>query len=112
MSTSNPPTQLPPAPAPETSATQELPETRAAPPAPAPAAEDPEADRISLRGLAPVSPSVDLARTVPAIINRRSRGRFFGRKRLSDRLPLEWLSLSMLLLLAAIYAVLKLFAAS
>lgn len=73
---------------------------------------DSEADRISLRGLTPVSPSVDLARTVPQIINRRSRGRFFGRKRLSDRLPLEWLSLAMLILLAAIYAVLKLFATS
>lgn len=94
------------------------PQSKAAPPGePAGAPElpnldDPESDRISLRGLGPVSPSVDLARTVPEIINRRSRGRFFGRKRLSDRLPLEWLSLTMLLLLAAIYAVLKLFVTS
>lgn len=84
--------------------------TAGAPDLPGP--DDPEADRISLRGLGPVSPSVDLARTVPEIINRRSRGRFFGRKRLSDRLPFEWLSLAMLILLAAIYAVLKLFATS
>ncbi len=72
------------------------------------APEDPDADRISLRSLRPVSPSVDLARTVPELINRRSRGRFFGRKRLGDRLPFEWLSLAMLLLLAAVYAALKL----
>jgi type VI protein secretion system component VasF len=68
---------------------------------------DPEADRISLRSLSQVSAPVDLARTVPELIRRRSQGRFFGRKRLADRLPLEWLSLGMLILLAAIYAALK-----
>jgi hypothetical protein len=67
-----------------------------------------DADRISLRGLSPISAPVDLTRTVPDLIRRRSRGRFFGRKRLSDRLPLEWMSLGMLLLLGAIYAALKL----
>lgn len=70
--------------------------------------EEEDADRISLRGLAPISAPVDLTRTVPDLIRRRSRGRFFGRKRLSDRLPLEWMSLGMLILLAAIYAALKL----
>ncbi len=73
-----------------------------------PGREDLDADRISLRGLAAVAPKVDLARTVPELINRRSRGRFFGRKRLEDRYPLEWLSLGMLVLLAVIYATLKL----
>jgi hypothetical protein len=70
--------------------------------------EDPEADRVPLRGLHPVQAPVDLTRTVPELIRRRSAGRFFGRKRLSDRLPLEWLSLGMLILLAAVYAALKL----
>jgi len=68
-----------------------------------------EADRVSLRGLAPVPAPVDLTRTVPELIRRRSRGRFFGRKRLGDRLPFEWISIGMLLLLAAIYAMLKMF---
>jgi hypothetical protein len=73
-----------------------------------PGEADQEEDRISLRGLSSVSAPVDLTRTVPDLIRRRSRGRFFGRKRLFDRLPLEWLSLGMLLLLAGIYAALKL----
>jgi type VI protein secretion system component VasF len=46
---------------------------------------------------------------VPDLIHRRSRGRFFGRKRLAERLPLEWISLAMLIVLAATYALLKLF---
>ena len=69
-----------------------------------------DADRVSLRGLAPISAPIDLTRSVPELIRRRSKGRFFGRKRLSERLPFEWLSLGMLLLLAAIYAALKLLA--
>ncbi len=72
---------------------------------------DPEdAERVSLRGLHRVSTPVDLTRTVPELIRRRSGGRFFGRKRWSESLPLEWLSLGMLLLLAIIYAALKLLA--
>lgn len=70
---------------------------------------DAEADRIVLRSLSPKSAPVDLTRTVPELIRRRSRGRFFGPKPLSERLPFEWLSLAMLLFLAVIYAVLKLF---
>ena len=64
----------------ETPPTQSAAPSEAEAPEGADAAEsvpaDSEADRISLRGLTPVSPSVDLARTVPQIINRRSRGRF------------------------------------
>jgi hypothetical protein len=71
-----------------------------------------DADRVSLRGLAPISAPIDLTRSVPELIRRRSKGRFFGRKRLSDRVPFEWLSLGMLLLLAAIYAALKLLSPS
>ncbi len=66
-----------------------------------------EADRVPLRGLAPVPAPVDLSRTVPELIRRRSRGRFFSR-RLASRLPLEWLSLGMLIFLAIIYVALKL----
>lgn len=51
---------------------------------------------------------VDLSSRVPDLINRRSRGRFFGRKRLSERVPLEWLSLVMLVLVALLYAGMKL----
>jgi anti-sigma factor RsiW len=40
-------------------------------------------------------------------IRRRSRGRFFGPRRLSQRLPLEILSLVMLGLVLAIYLVLQ-----
>lgn len=71
------------------------------------AAEE-QASRALLSGLAPVSPPNDLGSTVPELINRRSRGRFFGRKRLADRLPLEWISLSMLVILALAYVLLKL----
>ncbi|MBL9003772.1 MAG: hypothetical protein JNJ46_05965 [Myxococcales bacterium] len=68
-----------------------------------------QASRALLSGLSSVSPPRDLAQSVPALIHRRSQGRFFGRKRLADRLPFEWISLIMLLVLAATYAVLKLF---
>ena len=69
---------------------------------------DLDADRVPLKGLSTIPSPIDLSSSVPDLIRRRSRGRFFGRKRLSDRLPLEWLSLGMLILLAAIYAALKL----
>lgn len=55
-----------------------------------------------------LSAPVDLTKTVPDIIHRRSRGRFFGRRSLGDRLPLEWISLAMLVAIAILYAVLKL----
>ena len=89
-------------------------ETGDAPPTAAterePAGEDDEelASRALLSGLSSVSPKNDLSKSVPDLIHRRSRGRFFGRKRLADRLPLEWISLAMLIVLAAAYALLKL----
>lgn len=67
------------------------------------------ASRALLSGLASVPPKSDLTKAVPDLIHRRSRGRFFGRKRLAERLPLEWISLAMLIVLAATYALLKLF---
>jgi hypothetical protein len=59
-------------------------------------------------GLGKVSAPPDLATRVPQLIERRSRGRFFGRKPLSERLPLEWLSIAMLALLALLYALMRL----
>ena len=61
-----------------------------------------------LRGLPPMSAPVDLSSTVPETHPPPLARALLRRKRLSDRLPLEWISLGMLLLLAAIYAVLKL----
>lgn len=49
-----------------------------------------------------------LTEHVPEIIHRRSRGRFFAPKSGAQRLPLEWLSLGMLGLIALVYALLKL----
>jgi hypothetical protein len=63
--------------------------------------------RELLAKLNKVAAPPDLASRVPDLIQRRSAGRFFGKRRLADRLPLEWLSLIMLLLLALIYAVLR-----
>jgi hypothetical protein len=71
---------------------------------------DAEADtgaRQLLAGLNKVSAPPDLASRVPELIQRRSAGRFFAKRRLADRLPLEWLSLVMLALLALIYAILR-----
>lgn len=70
--------------------------------------DEEQASRALLSGLSNVSPPRDLAQSVPALIHRRSQGRFFGRKSLAERLPLEWISLVMLLVLAVTYAVLKL----
>lgn len=86
------------------------PGTAKAPPVEDPSDEGDEelASRALLSGLASVPPKDDLSKAVPDLIHRRSGGRFFGRKRLADRLPLEWISLTMLLLLALAYAFLKL----
>lgn len=59
-------------------------------------------------GLNKVSAPPDLSAKVPQLIERRSKGRFFGRKPLSERLPLEWLSIGMLALLALLYALMRL----
>jgi|JI10StandDraft_1071094.scaffolds.fasta_scaffold42296_4 anti-sigma factor RsiW len=45
------------------------------------------AARAALKGLAPAAAPADLGTTVEATINRRSAGRFFGRKTLGDRVP-------------------------
>ena len=68
---------------------------------------DDEGARALLGKLNKVAAPPDLASRVPALIQRRSAGRFFAKRRRADRLPLEWLSLVMLALLALIYAVLR-----
>lgn len=68
---------------------------------------DDEGARALLGKLNKVAAPPDLSSRVPALIQRRSAGRFFAKRRLADRLPLEWLSLVMLALLALIYAVLR-----
>ena len=75
------------------------------------AAEAAEADENGARSLLgklnKVAAPPDLASRVPELIQRRSAGRVFGKRRLMDRVPMEWLSLVMLALLALIYAILR-----
>src|SRR4051794_30700192 len=82
-------------------------------PGPAPSAGEPTADhddeaaRALFGKLNKVAAPPDLASRVPDLIQRRSGGRFFTKRRIADRLPLEWVSLVMLAVLALIYAVLR-----
>ena len=79
-------------------------------PLPSPAEDEAAAaeTRSLLAGLGPLSPPKDLSAKVPEIIERRSRGRFFGRKKLHERIPFVWVSLVMLLAASLLYAVLRL----
>jgi hypothetical protein len=63
--------------------------------------------RSLLSGLGSVSPPLDLSERVPQIIERRSRGRFFGRRRMHERIPFVWVSLGMLILAALLYSVMR-----
>jgi hypothetical protein len=63
--------------------------------------------RSLLSGLGSVSPPSDLSERVPQIIERRSRGRSFGRRRMHERIPFVWVSLGMLILAALLYSVLR-----
>jgi type VI protein secretion system component VasF len=95
-------------PSPSPAAQQPAPAAGPAPEPPAAEAED-QAARALLGKLKlnKVAAPPDLASRVPDLIQRRSAGRFFAKRRLADRLPLEWVSLVMLALLALIYAVLR-----
>jgi hypothetical protein len=77
------------------------------PPSPAEAEQTAAELRSLLSGLGTVEPPTDLSEKVPQIIERRSRGRFFGRRRLFDRIPFVWVSLLMLITTALLYAVLR-----
>ena len=79
----------------------------AASPTPESAESDEPGARVLLGKLNRVAAPPDLLSRVPALIQRRSGGRFFAKRRLADRLPLEWVSLFMLALLALIYGVLR-----
>jgi hypothetical protein len=87
--------------------TPDLPPGTAPPEPPPPSAEDEDAARVLLGKLNKVAAPPDLATRVPDLIQRRSAGRFFTKRRIADRLPLEWVSLVMLAVLALIYAVLR-----
>ncbi|MBL8634492.1 MAG: hypothetical protein JNM40_14815 [Myxococcales bacterium] len=63
--------------------------------------------RSLLSGLGNVSAPSDLSERVPQLIERRSRGRFFGQRRLHERIPFVWVSLGMLILSALLYSVLR-----
>ena len=63
--------------------------------------------RSILSGLGSVTPPTDLSEKVPQIIERRSRGRFFGRRRLVERIPFVWVSLLMLVVAALFYFVFR-----
>lgn len=58
-------------------------------------------------GKSPLQPPPDLVHNVPALINRRSRGRFFSRRAQARRLALQWLPVVMLGFVAVLYLVFK-----
>jgi anti-sigma factor RsiW len=60
-----------------------------------------------LRRLNRVAAPMQMRDSVPALIRRRSRGRFFGPRTRLSRVPIEWISLLMLGLVAAAYLLVK-----
>lgn len=61
----------------------------------------------SLSGLHRLAPPPEFARKVERRIHRRSRGRFFGPESLLHRLPFEWISFIIIMVLLAIYLLLS-----
>lgn len=59
-------------------------------------------------GKTPPGPPPDLVHNVPALINRRSRGRFFSRRAQARRLAAQWLPVVMLGFVAVLYLAFKL----
>lgn len=57
----------------------------------------------SLAGLAPVPPPKDFDRKVQQRIRRRSRGRFFKPDNLLNRIPFEWISFVIIMLMLVMY---------
>jgi anti-sigma factor RsiW len=60
----------------------------------------------SLSGLRPLPPPENFTRKVEQRIARRSRGRFFGHERVLMRLPFEWISFVIIILMLAVYMIL------
>lgn len=57
----------------------------------------------TLAGLAPAEPPKDFARKVQHTIRRRSKGRFFSAEGLLRRIPFEWISFVIILLMLVMY---------
>jgi predicted anti-sigma-YlaC factor YlaD len=57
----------------------------------------------SLAGLAPVPPPQDFGRKVQQRIKRRSRGRFFPDEHWIQRVPWEWISFVIIMLMLVMY---------
>ena len=57
----------------------------------------------SLAALSPVKPPPDFERQVQQRIRRRSRGRFFQPESLLSRLPFEWISFVIIMLMLLMY---------
>jgi len=57
----------------------------------------------SLAGLAAVPPPKDFDRKVQQRIRRRSRGRFFAPENLLNRIPFEWISFIVIMLMLVMY---------
>jgi len=57
----------------------------------------------SLSGLRPLPPPDNFAGKVQQRIHRRSRGRFFGAERLVNRIPFEWVSFVIIILMLFLY---------
>ena len=57
----------------------------------------------TLAGLAPAEPPADFARKVQHTIRRRSRGRFFSAEGMLRRIPFEWISFVIILLMLVMY---------
>jgi predicted anti-sigma-YlaC factor YlaD len=60
----------------------------------------------SLSGLRPLPPPDNFARKVQQRIHRKSRGRFFGQDRVLLRIPFEWISFVIIILMLAVYMLL------
>ena len=61
---------------------------------------------VALSGLAATDAPPDFVASVRDQVRKRSRGRFFGSRRMTDRIPFETLSVVMLIVLLCLYLVL------
>ena len=59
----------------------------------------------SLSGLRSLPPPENFVRKVEQRIARRSRGRFFGQERVLMRIPFEWISFVIIILMLAVYMI-------
>lgn len=57
----------------------------------------------SLSGLRQLPPPDDFSKKVQQRIQRRSRGRFFGAERALNRIPFEWISFVIIIIMLVLY---------